>query len=136
MPGVAEFVEFPDVEAALVSYLKVTLAERGDTAKVATKVPNPRPARLVRLVRAGGLQRDRATDRPRVVLECWEATEPAAAALAKRVRAMIAGAAPGYVGGVWCDQVDDAGLAFSPDPDTATPRYLITAELHVTGSAV
>ncbi|WP_159844916.1 hypothetical protein [Nocardia sp. CY41] len=128
-----ELFAFPDIEAELVGWLTALLAEMDDSAVVGTKVPNPLPQRLVRLVRAGGAQRNLVTDAPRVVFECWDGDEVAAAQLARTVRALLWAAAPGRIGAIWCNKIVDAGLVPSPDPDTGTPRYLITAELHVSG---
>lgn len=126
---------FPDIESALVPWLRDQLVARGDTVRVGTKMPTNRPPRMVRVVpRLGGTQRDLKTDRPRLVIECHDTDEIGAANLARTVRALIGSAAGGWIGDVWCDQVDDGGLAASDDPDTGTPRYLITVELHVTGS--
>ncbi len=128
---------FPDIETDLTGHLAALLTERSDTAEVATRVPNPRPPRLVRLVRVGGPLRNRAVDQPRIVFECWDdGGDLEAAALARTVRALITSAAPGYIGTAWCDAVHDRGLAFSPDPGTGTSRYLVTVELLVGGSTL
>ncbi|MFE3051602.1 hypothetical protein [Nocardia sp. NPDC059239] len=130
-------IVFPDIEAVVTAWGKATLPGYGITAKVATKMPDPRPAATVVVRHGGGAQRDAITDRPRVILECHAATEPAAADLAGRVRALLSAAAPGYLtAGVWCDQIVDMGIAKSQDPNTGTPRYLVTAELHVTGRSL
>ena len=126
---------FPDIETALVGALADLLSGRGDTAAVATRVPNPRPPRLVRLVRVGGARRNLAVDQPRIVLECWDdAGDLEAATLGRAVRALVTSMAPGPIGDAWCDVVHDRGFAFSPDPDTGTARYLVTVELLVGGS--
>lgn len=128
-------IAFPDIESALVPWLRSQLSARGDTVRVGTKMPTNRPPRMVRVVpRLGGTLRDFKTDRPRLVIECHSDDEIAAADLARTVRALVGSAAGGWIGDVWCDRVDDAGLAFSPDPDTGSPRYLLTVELHVSGS--
>ncbi|MET7752310.1 MULTISPECIES: hypothetical protein [Actinomycetes] len=128
-------VIFPDIETEICGWLGQQLRDRGDTARVVTKVPTTRPARFVRLVRAGGTQRDLITDRPRIVFECWDsAGDIAASDLARLVRALVTGAAPGWIGTAWCDKAVDAGMAFLPDLASGTPRYLVTIELHITGS--
>ncbi|WP_156769450.1 hypothetical protein [Nocardia sp. 852002-20019_SCH5090214] len=73
---------------------------------------------------------------PRIVFECWDNDEIAAATLARVVRALVMGAAPGWIGSAWCDKAIDVGMASSPDLGSGTPRYLVTIELHVTGSAL
>uniref|UniRef100_UPI003F496BBE hypothetical protein n=1 Tax=Nocardia suismassiliense TaxID=2077092 RepID=UPI003F496BBE len=131
-----EAVAFSDIEADLVEWFTAALTALGDTAVVATHVPNPRPPRLVRVVRTGGVRRDLVVDRPRIAIECWDANEIAAADLARTIRAVLGAAAPTLIGTTWCDRVDDGGLAHLPDPNTGTPRYLITAELHVRGTVL
>lgn len=129
-------IAFGDVEAALADHLATQLSAHGDTAPVVIGVPNPRPARFVRLVRVGGSQSNLVTDRPRIVAECWADVGVDAAALATKVRALINATAPGYMEAMWVDRVIDVGMAFLPDPDTGIPRYLVTAELHVRGAAL
>lgn len=129
-------VLFSDIEVALADYLAAALADRSVTLPVQMEVPNPRPDRFVRLVRVGGTQSNLVTDRPRIVFECWDTLGVGAANLAGLVRALVSAPVPGYVSGVWVDKVIDMGLAFSPDPDTNLPRYLVTAELHVIGAAL
>ncbi|MBL1072960.1 hypothetical protein JK358_00965 [Nocardia sp. 2] len=142
-----ERIVFPDIEAVLVGYLTTELSELADTAQVVTQVPDPRPARLVRIVRDDRSPRlDREDregrrgsllilDRPRVRLECSDDTGDAAG-LAGLVRAILAGAAPGYLGAVWCDGIADAGLENDTDPATCTPRQVITADLFVRGTVL
>jgi hypothetical protein len=127
---------FADIEAPLADRMGTDLLAQGDTAPVVIGVPDPRPSRFVRLVRVGGSQSNLVTDRPRIVFECWSTVGVDAAALAALVRALVNALAPGYVGAVWVDRVIDIGVAYSPDPQTGTPRYLVTAELHVRGAAL
>lgn len=129
-------VIFADIETALADHLAGELAERDVNVPVVIGVPAQRPTRFVRLVRVGGTRSNLITDRPRVVAECWDTTGTGAADLAALVRALITGLAPGYVSDIWVDKVIDMGISFSPDPDTNLPRYLVPAELHVTGTAL
>lgn len=128
-------VAFPDAEAAVIAHVRDQLAVLGALVPVSGKVPNPVPTRHVRVVRTGGLRRDLATDRARLTFECRDsAGEPGAVELARLVRAIVT-QAPGYMGGVWVDfAAEVGGPASSPDPDTGTPRYLLTVELHIRGS--
>lgn len=139
-----ERIVFSDIEMALVEYLTAELSDISDTAQVVTRVPDPRPARMVRVTRNDRKARldveDRegrrgahlALDRPRLVLEC---TDDAGFAheLAANVRALVTAAAPGYIGEVWCDDVDDAGGENDTDPETDAPRYTIVVDLIVRG---
>ena len=129
-------VIFGDIEVALADHLASGLADRGVVVPVQMDVPNPRPDRFVRLVRVGGTQSNLVTDRPRIVLECWDTLGIGASELACLVRALVSAPAPGYMSGIWVDKVIDMGMAYSPDPGTNLPRYLVTAELHVMGAAL
>ncbi|WP_107653264.1 hypothetical protein [Nocardia suismassiliense] len=141
-----ERIVYPDIEKTLVDYLTAQLTAVSDTAKVVTRIPEPRPARMVRVKRNDRILRqdieDREgrrgpnliLDRPRVVLECTD-DAGAAAALAGLVRAILSAAAPGYLGTVWCDYIEDVGLENDTDPATAAPRHTIVADLIVRGKA-
>lgn len=131
-----EAVVFPDVEAELVEWLGGQLADRNDTAVVATKVPNPRPDRGVRLSRIGGPQLNATEDEPRIAIECYDTDETAAADLARVVRALVRTAAPGWLGTAWCDAVRDLGMLSRPDLDAELPRYVITVEMRILGTAL
>ncbi|MGW4364624.1 hypothetical protein ACWEKT_03180 [Nocardia takedensis] len=142
-----ERIVFPDIEATLVDYLATELSALSDTAEVVTVVPEPRPARMVRVVRDDRKRRmDREDkvgsrgpqlilDRPRVVFECTD-DGGAAAALTSTVRAILSAAAPGYLGAVWCDHIDDAGVENDTDPATSAPRQVVTADLYVRGTVL
>jgi hypothetical protein len=128
-------IAFPDAEAAIIPHLRDQLVALGMPVPVSGKVPNPVPARHVRVVRTGGLRSNLVMDRARLTFECRDSSgEPGAAALARLVRAIVTNA-PGYMGGAWVDVAAEVGgPASSPDPDTGTPRYLLTVELHIRGS--
>ncbi|MEV0356365.1 hypothetical protein AB0H71_09910 [Nocardia sp. NPDC050697] len=141
----SERIVFTDIEATLVSYLANRLAAVSDTAEVVTVVPDPAPARLVRISRddrKGRMDREDRDgfrgahlilDRPRIILECGDSSG-AAAELASTVRSILSSAAPGYIGTVWCDHLEDVGLEHTTDPVTAAPRYVITTDLVVRGT--
>ncbi|MCC3333591.1 hypothetical protein [Nocardia abscessus] len=127
-------VTFPDIVITLADYLASALAARGVTDPVVAEVPDPRPDRFVRVVRIGGPRTNLITDTPRIVAECWDTSGAGAAELASVTRALIVAAAPGYLGSAWVGKAIDRGVSYSPDPDTGTPRYLITAELVMNGA--
>lgn len=127
-------VSFGVVEMALADHLSAKLAERSDTARVVNEVPHERPSRYVLVMRIGGGEANLVTDRPRIVAECCDPYGPAAAALADVVRALIKTAAPGWVGGMWIDKASISSVAYSPDPATNSPRYLVYAELLTRGA--
>lgn len=126
-------VVFPDIEVALADHLATVLAGHDTDVPVVIAVPAKRPARFVRVTRIGGAAANLVTDRARIVAECWDTTGAGAFDLARLVRALVGALAPGYLGDVWVDRSIDLGVVFSPDPDTNIPRYLVTAELAVTG---
>lgn len=133
-----EVIAFPSAEAVCVAYLKAELAARGETATVATKVPVPRPARLVKVRRLGGVQYDTVTDAPMVAFDCWAADEIAAEALAGLVRALVSAIPDREVPGgfVCCDVEEGGGPVNQPDPDTNYPRYTFFVMMHVRGYAL
>lgn len=119
----AEVITFPDVEALLVTYLDALIPER-----VATKVPDPRPTALVRVMRTGGPRRAVTIDNPQITVQTWGATEVAAAELAQRVRALIHAAES--FGAVEVLKVDEfSGPQNMPDPLTTHPRYSFTLSI-------
>lgn len=124
-----ELVAPPDAEKEVAGHLAAQLATLNDAAVVATRVPNPRPPRMVRVIRSGGPKANMVTDRPTMILECHDLSEPAAADLTRKVRAILFASAPGFVGHAWCEEITEAGVSSSEDPDTQNPRYLIVAEL-------
>ncbi|GAA5102672.1 hypothetical protein [Nocardia iowensis] len=142
-----ERIVFPDIEKTLVDYLTAQLTAASDTAKVVTRIPEPRPSRMVRVTRNDRKLRqdveDREgrrgpnliLDRPRVVLECTD-DSGTAASLAGLVRAILSAAAPGYLGSVWCEYIEDVGLENDTDPATAAPRQVIVADLIVRGKGL
>ncbi|MFC4123706.1 hypothetical protein [Nocardia rhizosphaerae] len=142
-----ERIVFADIEEQLVDYLAAELSELADTAEVVTRTPDPRPPRMVRVVRNDRKARldveDRegrrgahlVFDRPRVVIECIDDAGQAAG-LASNVRAIVAAIAPGFIGEVWCDSVEDAGGENDTDPATGTPRYSIIFDLIVRGKVL
>lgn len=137
MLAVVEFIGFPDAESVVVAFLKAQLTARSDEAKVGTKVPAVRPARLVRVSRTGGILRNLVTDSPQLTFECWDANEVAASDLCKLVRAIIHAAPQLTLTGAVCNRVQEVGGPVSfPDPDTSNPRYQFTAALDLQGAVL
>jgi hypothetical protein len=108
------------------AYIVAHLASRLDGVTVRTRVPDPRPARLVVVQRAGGRRLDSLRDRPGVHLLIyggseWETSELASEvadamwALNRSDRAMLDG----------IDRVDEEALRSDPDTQTDpdTPRW-------------
>lgn len=107
----------PDVEATLVTLLTTT------GVSVHTRVPNPRPAKFIRVSRAGGSRRNLIQDQPLVIVECWASSSVDAFAVAQDAWATLD-----------ATYNRDASLSspvWFPDPDSTQSRYQFTAELLV-----
>lgn len=101
----------------------------GDPVRAFGGVPKPRPTRFVRLVQAGSTVLSVAHRDVRVVVECWEATEHRAERLADLVagwltdlhesRGFVPQGPDGWFGGPYSQ----------PDPDSGTPRSVMTVIL-------
>lgn len=96
---------------------------------VATKVPAPRPARMIRIVDAGGPEiTDQVIDWAAVTWEAWAPTETEAEALAQQVRDLI-NAAHGPHGGGFVTSASSTRPRAFPDEITSTPRYVGSARV-------
>lgn len=120
---------YPDPLAIVGPYLDARFAAIGDQARAFAGVPDPRPPRFVRLMDAGSTVRSVAHRDARVVVECWERSEKAAAALGDLVFGWLCDlATPGGI----VPQGPDGWLGGpypQPDPDTRTPRSVMTVIL-------
>jgi hypothetical protein len=129
---VAEVVVFPDAVYEVASYLAAKLAARGNTAPVVSRVPDPRPAAFVRVLRTGGPRRNLVVDDAQITVEAWALTDEAAQDLAQLCRGILL-ASPGD--GLIRDVDEVGGPGLQPDPDTDTPRYVFTHVVALRGSA-
>lgn len=127
-----EAVAFPDVEAAAVAFLRSELAARSDAVHVSTRVPNPRPARLVRVSRTGGGRRNLVQDDAQVTAECWGVDSVKASELCRLVRALLGSM---DTGAVWFAG-EVGGPVDHPDDLTDSPRYQTTVTLRSRGVAI
>jgi hypothetical protein len=110
-------------------YLNGRASSAGDAARAHAGVPDPRPARFIRLQLAGATVTSLAHRDCRMVVECWEKSEHEAERLADLVVGWLAemdtndGHVPagpdGWLGGPYSQ----------PDPDSGTPRYVTTVIL-------
>jgi hypothetical protein len=82
-------VVFPDVEATVRIWLEDVLPSYGLTHKVHTRVPNPRPAKFIRIQRTGGPSTNVVVDGAQVTFEVWDNSSAAAAKDAQTVRAVL-----------------------------------------------
>jgi hypothetical protein len=115
-----------DIEAAFVGHLNAEL-----TPPVSTRVPNPRPASHVRVQVVGGSVLNVAMEQPRLLIECWAATQGAAVALARQAWAQVQATRGTFVEAAFVVSVDASRPVNFPDPDTSSPRYQFTADLRV-----
>ncbi len=124
-------VLFPDAAGLVVAYLAGEL-----NVPVGTRVPNPRPARFVKIARHGGVALNRVTDGPQISVEAWDATEEEAHDLAQRARSRLWALRGSVLDGVTVYQVTDfAGPQSFPDPDSTQARYVFAVQLGLRGSA-
>lgn len=128
---VAEPVAPGDAEGLAVAAIKAGLTARGDTAKVATKVPAARPSRMCRVSLVGHAQVTLVHFAASILVECWDAAgESAALLLARRAYAILAATADeGAV--VAVDEV--GGIVNFPDSEIDSPRYQFTMQLTIHG---
>lgn len=122
-------VVHPDAIGTTVAAIKAALP----TFSVGTKVPNPRPDRLVTVRRTGGPRATRVSDLPQITVEVWAPTDIAAHDACQLARAAVTGLADGTNrDGVIVYRVDEfAGPADLPDPLTPYPRWTFTVSMHV-----
>ncbi|ATL65141.1 hypothetical protein [Nocardia terpenica] len=126
-------VVYPAVESLVVAYLARTLAARTDQVVVATKVPAPRPDRLVRVTAAGG-GNDRFVLASRlVIVECWDIREPGAADLAELCHALLLAARRDPAEPAIRNTVTVGAPVNHPDPDTHHARYQCTVSIDLRG---
>lgn len=128
----SEVIIFPDAEALLIDLFADELPGFGYSIPVASRVPNPRPSTFVRVMRAGGVSRDRVIDVPTVAVEAWAPTETAAIALASTLRGILHAAESSR--GIY-SVGEFAGPANLPDPATSQIRYTATYSVGVRGTA-
>ena len=102
--------------------LRRRLAAALAPVEVRVRVPDPRPAELVTVLREGGRRLDALRDRPGVGIYCWAASEERACELAGAVADEIARLrfADGYA------LVEMDSMGSDPDPDSESPRWYIS----------
>ncbi|CAM5362512.1 hypothetical protein GCM10010329_85140 [Streptomyces spiroverticillatus] len=126
-------VVMPDAVAVVTGYLRDALAAVGERVPVVSRVPSTRPARFVRVRRVGGTRQTVVSDRPRLDVHAWAATEGEASDLAELVRAVLS-QMPGQRGGVTVYRVTEVGgPMWLPDDKTGSPRYAFAVEIHMRG---
>lgn len=139
MPWQPDDVMFPDVEELLCDAFRTLLAAAGETVDltgsnpagitVDRKVPNPRPKRLVAIIRDGG-QSNGLRDQPRIRFRIFDKSDAAANDLARKVHA-LSGLVVGD--GVFLHRRHLSGPLEVPDKSTGPQRYLLI-EFHTRGT--
>jgi hypothetical protein len=127
-------VSFPDVTGALIIYLTPIVAP----VRVVSRVPDPRPARLVQVRRVGGAATPPVRDAARMDIWCWDSTDQGAMELALQVRtAMWALSGTQLLGaGLVCYWVSEfLGPRLDDDSLTNSPRVWATYSLLVRANA-
>lgn len=120
-------VKFPDAETEVRAYLRPFFPG----LRISSRVPDPRPAAWLRIMRTGGQRETIVSDRPQITMEAWAATETEAVELLGNARAYI-NAADGRIFGV----VEISGPANLPDPTTAQIRYTMSVWIRIRGQAI
>lgn len=128
MPDV---VIMPDAERVVVDHLNGILTE-----PVSTTVPNPRPPVFLVVRRVGGPRLNLVADNAMLTVEAWAPGQTAAKALLALARGHIHAMRGMVVGGVPVYGITETGgPAFLPDPDSTQPRYTMTLQVSMRGSA-
>lgn len=129
-----ELIAFADAEALAVTWLTGKL---GTGVAISTQVPNPRPDKHVKVIAVGARRTDLAYREARLVFECWATNETDASAIAELVDAHMNGAEAETVGGSFIRRVSHVGGPVnSADPESNTPRYLVTKAITYRGAAL
>lgn len=121
---------YPDTVSTVIAYLDAILTE-----PVHSREPAPFMAPVVTVRRVGGVDAI-VIDRARIDVQVWHNDEADATDLANLVRAHML-AMPGVHSGVTVYAVTTfAGPALIWDTDRDLPRYLMTFEVRVRGTAL
>lgn len=119
---------YPDIVGLLRTYLLPLV----DGAPIASRVPDPRPARWVQIRRVGGTQQRPVRDQPRVDVICWAGDDPDAWTLAEQIRRAVHALAGTALLGPVVYRVDETlGPRQLDDPLTGSPRVMATYSISV-----
>ncbi|SDP09205.1 hypothetical protein SAMN04515671_2918 [Nakamurella panacisegetis] len=134
----AEILVAPDPIAVAVQYLAAEFAARELPVTVAGRIPNPRPARLIRVAVTGGPGRvSLVVASPILTFDCWAESDPAASDLASLVAALVLAMPDRYTGpAVLYSATELSFPAEQPDPDTGSPRYVWSAQVAMRAQAI
>lgn len=119
---------WPDAVDLVIDYLAPLAAP----VAVGSRVPKPRPSRLIQVRRVGGTALAPIRDQPRLDIFCWDETDPAAMALALTVREhMWALAGTALLGPMTYRVEETLGPRQDDDDMTGTPRVWATYSLSI-----
>jgi hypothetical protein len=115
-------VLFTDAAAAVASHLNTTLG-----VETGSRVPLPRPEEFYRVIRVGGVAREKVMDDATIVVEAWAPTDEEADDLAQLARAHLLAMVNVWVEGTLVYRVVDiAAPANLPDPISGVSRVTAT----------
>lgn len=127
-------IVFPDAEAVVIEHVARKLLGFGWSVPVVRRIPNPRPATFVRILRTGGTRATLVTEAAQLTVDVWSNEPTFAAELAQLVAAIMRAAPPALVGGTPCYLVEDLSTpADLPDPSSNQPRHTFSVLMHLRG---
>lgn len=136
LDGAVEVMVPPNATAEALAYLRAQLEALGDPAAVERQIPDPRPARLVKVAVAGGNRLDLVRYRAVLLVECWDERDDLAHDLAAVCYGLLFVMPYRHNGAEVYKATEVAGLVPLPDPDTAAPRWTFTIALDFRASAL
>jgi len=135
---VIEAIEFPDVEALVVTYLngRYVADDTFSAVSAGATIPATRPNAFTRIYRIGGSVSSVVVERVTLVVDCYATKSVTASALIRRTLAYLL--ALDTVSGVqFYDPQVFAGPSNLPDPNVGTQsRYTATVSVGVRGTAL
>lgn len=119
---------WPDANALLIAYL----TPLADPVDVVSRVPDPRPARLVQVRRSGGAALPPVRDTARMDVWCWDPNDQSAMQLALAVRTAVWKLSGTALLGPMCYRVQEfLAPRLDDDPVTNSPRVWATYSLDI-----
>ncbi|MEU2180113.1 hypothetical protein [Streptomyces thermolilacinus] len=117
---------FGDVAPALIAYL----ADRIEGVRVVSRVPDPRPPRLLQVRRVGGAAVPPVRETVRLDIQAWDTSDPAAMQLALAARTHVWALAGTSLLGAACYRVEELlAPRLDDDPVTNSPVAWATYSL-------
>lgn len=138
--GLQPAVYYPDVIAAVLSYLRPAIAGRPEPAlagiTIGSIVPDPRVPCII-ATRNGGKDDGIVLDNALVDISCWHSSPDDAMTAAGITRALLRAIVGTTPSGATISRVEEyMGPALTPDPDSTMPRVLFSLQLAVRGTAL